>query len=248
MERDKIIMGDAIELLKSIPDGSIDLVATDPPYKLTSRGSSGTMSGYWATDMARKGKVFEHNDIEIDEYLPEFYRVLKADAHCYIMCNNLNLPHFFEVVGKSKFHFVKLLVWDKVQAICGKYYMGQVEHIFMLRKGKDKPVNDCGVSDILTFPNKKDRRRNGSNVHDSQKPVALFQTLITQSTEKGGIVLDPFMGSGTTAIAAYRTGRHFIGFEKDETYYRSACERYDRESKGISVLPNGKTVIEQSLF
>lgn len=109
MEIDKIYNMDCLEGMKQIPDGSVDLVATDPPYKLTSRGSSGTMSGYWATDIARKGKVFEHNDIEIEEYLPEFYRILKPDAHCYIMCNNLNLPHFFEVISKSKFNFIKLL-------------------------------------------------------------------------------------------------------------------------------------------
>ena len=112
--KDKIFCEDCLEGMKRIPDGSVDLIATDPPYKLTSRGSKSTMSGYWATDIARKGKVFEHNDIEIEQYLPEFYRILKPDAHCYIMCNNLNLPHFFEVISKSKFHFVKLLVWDKM--------------------------------------------------------------------------------------------------------------------------------------
>ena len=166
MEIDKIFNQDCIEGMKNIPDESIDLIVTDPPYKLTARGNSGTMSGYWTNDITKKGKVFENNDVEIEDYLGEFYRILKDTSHCYIMCNNLNLPHFFEVISKSKFNFVKLLVWDKCTKICGTYHMGQVEHIFLLRKGGDKPINDCGTSDLLSFPNKNDREYNGVNVHD----------------------------------------------------------------------------------
>lgn len=229
LEINQIYNGDCLELMKSIPDGSIDLIVTDPPYKLTQRGSSGTMSGYWATDAARKGTVFEHNDIEIEQYLPEFYRTLKEDAHCYIMCNNLNMPHFFDVIGKSKFHFVKLLVWDKQTKICGKYYMGQIEFIFFLRKGKDKPINDCGVSDLLSFPNKKEKNADGFNIHDSQKPIGLMQTLIRNSSNIGDIVLEPFAGSGTTCIAALRENRKYIGIELDQHYYEVAKKRIETE-------------------
>lgn len=248
MELDKIYNMDCLSGMKKIQSGSIDLIVTDPPYRVTQKGNSGTMSGYWTEQRTNKGKIFEHNDIEIEQYLPEFYRILKPDAHCYIMCNNLNLPHFFEVIGNSKFHFVKLLVWDKVQAICGKYYMGQIEHIFFLRKGKDRPINDCGVSDLLTFPLQRDKDISGNNIHDSQKPTGLFQTLIAMSTNEGDIVLDPFIGSGTAAIAAIKKHRHYIGFEKDEEYHRKACERVERECYGISTLPNGKKVIQTSLF
>ena len=178
MEVNQIYNVDCLAGMKGIPSESIDCIVTDPPYRLTSHGSSGTMSGYWTTEVARRGKVFEHNDIEIEDYLPELYRVLKPETHCYIMCNNLNLPHFFDVISKSKFHFVKLLVWDKVKAICGRYYMGRVEHIFLLRKGNDRPINDCGTVDILTIPNVKPKDKNGNNLHDSAKPVALFQTAL----------------------------------------------------------------------
>lgn len=225
MELNKIYCMDCLEGMKQIPDGTIDLIATDPPYKLTSRGSSGTMSGYWATDIAKQGKVFEHNDIEIEQYLPEFYRILKPDSHCYIMCNNLNLPHFFDVISKSQFLFVKLLVWDKKTKICGRYYMGQIEHIFMLRKGKDKPINNCGTSDLLSFTNKRDKKNDGSNIHDSQKPTELMATLINNSCNIDEIVLDPFMGSGTTAIAARQLGRKYIGFEISQQYVDLANKR-----------------------
>lgn len=236
IELDRIYNCDCLQGMKDIPDGSVDLVVTDPPYRLTSRGGSGTMSGYWTTDAARSGKVFEHNDIEIEQYLPEFYRMLKDDAHCYIMCNNLNMPHFFDVISKSKFHFVKLLVWDKQTKICGRYYMGQVEFIFMLRKGKDKPVNNCGISDLLSFPNKRDKDANGNNIHDSQKPVALMQTLIKQSTQENEVVFDPFMGSGTTAVAAIKEKRHFVGFELSKEYFDKATLRIQAEGQQLSLL------------
>lgn len=226
IEIDNIYNMDCLEGMKQIPDGSIDLIVTDPPYRVTSRGgSANSMSGYWVSEKARKGRIFDDNDIKIEEYLPEFFRVLKDDAHCYIMCNNLNLPHFFEVISKSQFHFVKLLVWNKAQAICGRYYMGQVEHIFLLRKGKDKPVNDCGISDLLTVPLLRDKDQQGNNIHDSQKPVPLFQVFIRQSTDEGQTILDPFMGSATAAIAAIRENRHFVGFELNKEYFDKANNR-----------------------
>lgn len=237
MEKDIIYNQDCKEVMKSLPDESIDLICTDPPYKVTKKGCHGTMSGYWATDRANSGKIFSHNDIDIEEYLHEFYRVLKADTHCYIMCNNLNLPHFFEVIGKSQFHFVKLLAWDKQSKICGRYYMGQVEYIFMLRKGRDKPINNCSTSDLLSFSNfNREKDRNGNNLHDSIKPVPLMQCLIENSTQEGELVLDTFIGSGTTAIASIRSKRHYIGCEIDKTYYNVAQERIANETAQLTLL------------
>ena len=229
MELNRIYNMDCLEGMKMIPDGTIGCVVTDPPYRLTSRGATVTMSGYWTTDAAKSGMVFDHNNIDVAEYLPEFYRVLKPDAHCYVMCNNLNMAHFFEVIGKSDFHFVKLLVWDKQTKICGTYYMGQVEFIFLLRKGKDKHINNCGTSDLLSFANSRDKKADGSNIHDSQKPIALMQTMIMNSSDEGETILDPFMGSGTTALAAIKEKRNFIGFELNKEYYDIACDRIAKE-------------------
>ena len=237
LELNKIYNADCMQVMKSLPDESIDLICTDPPYKVTPKGCHGTMSGYWANEKSNQGKIFDHNDIDIEEYLPEFYRILKADAHCYIMCNNYNLPHFFDVIGKSRFHFVKLLVWDKQSKICGRYYMGQVEHIFMLRKGKDKPVNNCSQSDLLSFSNfNREKDKDGTNLHDSMKPIPLMQCLIENSTQEGELVLDPFIGSGTTALACIRSKRHYIGCEIDTKYYKVALDRIDKEQRTLTLF------------
>ena len=226
-----------MQIMRGIPNESIDLICTHPPYKVTQRGSSGTMSGYWTTEQTRKGMIFDHNDIEIEQYLPEFYRILKTDSHCYIMCNNYNLPHFFEVIGKTDFHFVKLLAWDKQSKICGRYYLGQVEHIFMLRKGKDKPINDCSRSDLLSFSNfNREKDRQGNNLHDSMKPVPLMQCLIENSTQNGELVLDPFIGSGTTALACIRSKRNYIGCEIDPKYYKVSLDRIEQEKRTLTLF------------
>ena len=225
MEYNVIYNQDCLVGMKDIPDECVDLIVTDPPYRVTSRGSGGTMSGYWTGEKAKKGYVFAHNDIDVSEYIGEFYRLLKDRSHCYIMCNNSNLPHFFDVISKSKFNFVKLLVWDKCTKICGRYYMGQVEHIFLLRKGGDKPINDCGTSDLLTFPNKKDKNVIGDNIHDSQKPIGLFKTMIENSSSENDVILDPFMGSGTCALACIESNRNYIGYELDKGYYDLINER-----------------------
>ena len=65
-----------LEGMKQLPDESIDLIVTDPPYRITAKGSCGTMGGYWMTKQALSGKIFEHNDTDIEDYLPEFYRIL----------------------------------------------------------------------------------------------------------------------------------------------------------------------------
>lgn len=236
IELNHIYNGDCLALFREMRDNSVDLIVTDPPYRITSRGGTGTMSGFMTETRSKNGKIFTHNDIDIAEYLPEFYRVLKNGTHCYIMCNNVNLPHFFEVIGKSPFHFTKLLVWDKQNKICGTHYMSQVEFIFFLRKGSDRPISDCGESDLLTFPNKKDKHADGGNIHDSQKPVDLMRALILNSTRPHQIVLDPFLGSGTTAIAAIREKRCYIGFEVDKKYFDTSEKRILEENQKKSLF------------
>ena len=236
MDLDVIYNVDCVAGLKKLPDESVDLIITDPPYRITSRGNAGNAGGMLTTKLSLAGKIFENNDIDIEDYLPEFYRVLKPDTHCYIMCNNVNLTHFLEVIDESEFHFVKCLIWDKQNKIMGKYYMNSFEYILFLRKGADKAINNCGTPDLLSIPNIKNKDSNGSNIHDSQKPVALFQILIENSSNKGDVVLDAFMGSGTAALACMRSGRHYIGYELDKKYYDLIVSRIDTEQRQYSLF------------
>jgi site-specific DNA-methyltransferase (adenine-specific) len=228
--RTKLICGECVEQLKLLDDNSIDLIVTDPPYKTTSRGNAGNSGGMLQKSINKKGQVFAYNNIDCSEYAPEFYRVLKDGSHCYVMTNHVNLIKMLNTFTNCGFHFIKCLIWDKGNKIMGQYYMSQFEYIMFFRKGKGVKINHCGTSDILSYPNIKTKDENGNNLHDTEKNVDLMEVLVNNSSKEGEIVLDPFMGIGSTGIAAVRNNREFIGIEIDNTYYDIAIQRIKKAS------------------
>ena len=247
----KLLNGDCLELLKDIPNNSIDLIVTDCPYKIVGGGCTTgiygnksieesdvikTRLGYkhknghvslfgCLNDMAedvKKGKMFKHNDISFKEWLPEIYRVLKENTHCYIMVNARNFKELQQEAENVGFKYQNLLVWNKNNATPNKYYMNQHELILMLRKGKAKNINNMGTKNILVVPNII-----GNKKHPTEKPVDLMKILIENSSNENDLVLDPFMGSGSTGIACKESNRKFIGMELDEKYFNIAKSRID---------------------
>lgn len=234
----KIVNGECVNVLKQIPDESVDLLITDPPYRTTSRGNAGNSGGMLQKDINKKGQVFLYNNIDCREYAPEFYRILKDGSHCYVMTNHVNLIHMLNTFTDLRtedekerdikpygFHFIKSLIWDKKNKIMGQFYMSQYEYILFFRKGKGVRINNCGTSDILPIPNIKTKGSDGKNLHDTEKPVELMKVLVENSSKQNDIVVDPFMGIGSTALACLETKRRFYGVEIDENYYNIAKER-----------------------
>lgn len=221
----KLVYGDCLNIIKQIPDSSVDLLVTDPPYPTTSRGNAGNSGGMCQTKLFTEGKVFKHNSIDCSQYAHEFYRILKDGSHCYVMTNHINLIKMLNTFTNSVFHFIKCLIWNKGNKIMGQYYMSQFEYILFFRKGKGVKINHCGTSDILSVPNNKTKDMNGKNLHDTEKPVELMKILIDNSSQIGDTVLDPFMGIGATGIASKQLNRKFIGIELDENYYNIAVKR-----------------------
>jgi len=218
---------DCLKILKNIKNNSIDLIITDPPYKTTSRGCAGNSGGMLQKDINKKGKVFENNNISIKDYAKEFYRILKNGSHCYIMTNHVNLFEMLSEMQNAGFHFIKSLIWNKGNKIMGRFYMSQFEYILFFRKGKAKQINNCGTSDILSIPNRKNKDENGNNLHDTEKPVELMKILIENSSNSGDTVLDSFMGIGSTGVACKNINRNFIGIEIDEKYFNIAKKRIE---------------------
>ena len=237
---------DCLEVLHSLPDESIDLIVTDPPYTTTPRGNAGNSGGMLQKKINKDGKVFTHNNITALEYAPEFYRLLKDGSHCYIMTNHIHLIEFLNTFtdlrtdeerkqGKKPygFHFIKSLIWNKGNKIQGQYYMSQFEYILFFRKGKGVRINNCGTSDILRIPNIKTKNSEGKNLHDTEKPVELMEILIANSSKENGTVLDPFMGIGSTGIACKNLNRLFIGIEIDKGYYNETQKRLINNSEKV---------------
>ena len=227
MNKVKLINGNCLDILKNIPNESIDLIVTDPPYPTTSRGNAGNSGGMLQKDINKKGKVFTYNNINCKEYAPEFYRLLKDGSHCYVMTNHINLIDMLNTFTDVGFHFIKSLIWNKGNKIMGQYYMSQYEYILFFRKGKGKKINNCGTSDILSISNKKTKDKDGKNIHDTEKPVELMEVLVNNSSQENELVLDPFMGVGSTGIACIKNNRNFIGMELDEKYFNIAKNRIE---------------------
>lgn len=220
-----LINGECLAELKNIKDNSIDLIVTDPPYKITARGHAGNSGGMLQKKISMSGQVFKFNNIDCSEYAPEFYRILKDGSHCYVMTNHVNLIHMLNTFTCAGFHFIKSLIWDKGNKIMGQFYMSQYEYILFFRKGRGIKINHCGTSDILSVPNNKLKDNSGKNLHDTEKPVRLMEILIDNSSQIGGTVLDPFMGIGSTGIACKNLDRRFVGIELDKDYYDIAKQR-----------------------
>lgn len=231
MSRIQLYNCNAMELLAQTSNDTIDLIITDPPYKINTYGSLGTAGGMFKKDITKKGKVFIHNSIDCTEYAAEFYRVLKDGSHCYIMTNHVNLLHMLNTFTSVGFKFTKSLIWNKSNKIMGRFYMSQFEYILFFRKGRAVKINNCSTSDILNVPNKKTKNAQGENIHDTEKPVELMKILVENSSKENQIVADYFFGYGSTALACKLTNRQFIGSEIDIKYYTLTKERIGFESE-----------------
>ena len=217
---------DCMAVMRQMPDESIDLIVTDPPYRCTARGGSGNMGGYWTNSNAKSGVIFQQNDISPKSYLPEFYRILKDGTHCYIMINHVNLIEMLNTATACGFKFIKSLIWNKNKQICGRFYMNCFEYILMFRKGASRDINNFSTPDILTVPVNKMKDADGNNLHDTEKPVALMKILIENSSNKGQTVFEPFAGIGATLVASDELGRKAIGCELDEKYCKVIPTRF----------------------
>lgn len=179
----------------------------------------------------RQGKLFKHNDIKFEDWLPEVYRILKQDTHCYIMINPRNLAELQMKAEKVGFKFQQILIWQKNNATPNKYYLNSYEMILMLRKGKAKNINHMGTKNVLQINNII-----GNKKHPTEKPVELMEILIDNSTNTGDVVIDPFMGAGSTGVACKNLNRDFIGIEIDEKYFKIAEERINGGESKQEVL------------
>jgi site-specific DNA-methyltransferase (adenine-specific) len=217
----RIISGGARkEILGDEPTGMMnhrDYSITDPKGCLN-RGK--TIAGVDSQNNVKNGKVFAHNDIEFQDWLPELYRILKDGTHTYIMVNARNLKDLQVEAEKVGFIFQNLLVWSKNTQTPNKYYMQSAEFILMLRKGKARNINNMGTKTVLSIPNFTGKADKG--LHPTQKPVGLLEILLLNSTNQDDIVIDPFCGSGSLALTCQKHNRNYLCCDIDSEYVKMA--------------------------
>lgn len=240
----------AVELMRRLEDESIDLAVFDPPYAVISGGHPDDPRRPTGILEANDGKIFALNDILPDDYLPELLRVLKPNAHVYMMTNVLNIfEHDLSVViRRNGFKVHNLLPWRKNNVTPNRWYMKDTEQTVFMRKGKAFQINnpssrsskvvDQHPDDLISdwdpdveFPYALDWDNVKSpKPHPTAKPINLMKTYIENSSQPGDTVLDMFMGAGSTGLACVELDRHFIGVELDPDYYEVACRRLGVEA------------------
>ena len=209
---------DAVAWLRTLPGESVDLVITDPAYEsLEKHRAIGTTTRLKQSKASSNAwfKIFPN--ARFGELFPEIFRVLKDDAHFYLLCDAETMFVAKPQAEQAGFRFWKPLVWDKCTIGMGYHYRARYELILFFEKGKRR-LNDLGVSDIITVP----RIRNG---YPAEKPAEVSQVLIGQSSKAGDLVIDPFMGSGSVGVAALRLGRRFLGNDTNPEAVQIAGQR-----------------------
>lgn len=209
---------DAVEWLRTIASGSVDLVITDPPYEsLEKHRAVGTTTRLKHSKSSSNDWFAIFPNIRFGELFGELHRVLATDAHCYVFCDAETMFVMKPIAEAAGFKFWKPIIWDKRRIGMGYHYRARYECILFFEKGKRR-LNDLGVSDIIEAP----RVVNG---YPTEKPAAVADVLVNQSTSPGQLVIDPFAGSGAFGVAATAAGRRFAGADTSAQAIRVATER-----------------------
>lgn len=217
--------GDVLKVLSKIKENTFDMAVIDPPYKLNKTTGGISKTGFidrWQGNIKgsdKKASII--NEITFSEWLPEVYRVLKENSHCYIWTNDKNLADLQKEAEKIGFRLHNILVWKKNTITPNRWYMKNCEFILFLYKGKAKVINDKSSSQFFEVKNKNGRDK----FHPTEKPVEIIEKLILNSSNEYDIVLDCFMGSGSTGVASKNLNRKFYGIELDKKYFDIAKER-----------------------
>src|SRR6478736_1911201 len=210
---------DAVDFLRTLPSASVNLLITDPPYEsLEKHRAIGTTTRLSHSKSSSNDWFEVFPNARFPDLLEEAYRVLAKDSHFYLFCDQETMFVVKPLAEEAGFTFWKPLVWDKCKIGMGYHYRARYEFVLFFEKGKRK-LNDLGIADVLTVP----RVRGG---YPAEKPSALSETLILQSSAAGDIVADPFMGSGSVGAAALKLSRRFLGNDVSDSALAYARARF----------------------
>lgn len=235
-----LMQGDCLELMKTIPDGSVDMILTSPPYNMNLRIRNGKYcSRQIVKEMTTKYQSFSDN-LPMDEYFDFNKKVINeclrvSDLVFYnVQFLTGNKPALFKLVGEFHDKIKELIIWDKVNAqpaIGQSVLNSQFEVLIILQNSKpESRAFDTGqfvrgsLSNLWRIKRGKKIHKN----HGAVFPVELAERVIKNFSSETFVVLDPFLGTGTTGVAAKNLNRSFIGIELDKDYFEIAKERIEK--------------------
>jgi len=203
--------------MTDMPDKAVDLCLTDPPYGMEYRSNHRKRTDKFDT-------IAGDSTLDwVEPFAKELYRVMKDNTHIYLFCNEYCMGVFRKVFTDAGFMPKRMLVWIKNNTSMGDLagdYASKTEYILFFHKGR-RHLSGRRDSNVLQFK----RIWASLLLHPTQKPIEICEYLIKKSSDKGELVFDPFVGAGSTCIAADRLDRQWIGVELEPKYCEIARER-----------------------
>jgi site-specific DNA-methyltransferase (adenine-specific) len=214
--------------MKGMPDKSVDLIVTDPPYGIAYKTNHRKYKNDFCTEI--------ENDKTLSVFqvsLPEMARILKDDTAIYVFASPTMDSEVEFLIGCQFTDIKNKIIWVKNNWTAGdlKCSFGrQYESLFLANKGKCE-IKGKRYPDVWNI----DRVAGEKQYHQNQKPIPLIQRCITSHSNPGDLILDPFMGSGTTCVAAKMLGRKYIGIELEQKYIDIAQARLDGVNQDLFI-------------
>lgn len=237
-DRFEIHTGDARDLIRSVPDASVDLICTDPPYNLANY-SRGNLAMSWRSDFNNDVADWDRTTFDPKDWSDELRRVLAPHGNLFVFTSYNLLGRWHEVFDPT-FDTFQFLVWHKTNPppkLRRAGFLNSCElvvccwnqgHTWNFDRQRD-------MHNFIEAPVCAGHERVRDPKHPTQKPLAVLRRLVELASRPGDLVLDPFMGVGSTGVAALELGRRFLGFELDEGYVGAAAQRLD----GATALGDG---------
>ncbi len=218
-----IVKKDCVKFLKDIKDNTVDLIVTDPAYSGMNEklklGHGRIVGDYGKEGNSKWFEEFRDDPENFRIFLAECKRVLKDGGHIFIMFDNFSLLTLGHLM-REFFDVKNIIVWDKVNIGMGHYFRRRHEMIIFASKGKRK-LNNRRTPDVWRF------KRIHNAAYPTQKPVELFEAMINGSASQDFLVVDPFIGSGSSAIAAIKKGCKFLGCDLSDEAVSITKKRVD---------------------
>lgn len=203
-----------------------DLIVTDPPYFIKSTRAGGKSE--LARSIQPMNDELQNGNLTVgidDTYLQAMWDVMRT-PNIYVWCNGAQIPQYIDFFVKKHKCKMDIIVWHKTNAtplFCNKYLSDKEYCLYFRRGAYCQPQSYKTATTVYELPiNAKDKRLYG---HPTIKPLPIIRNLVANSSKQGQLVLDPFMGSGTTAVACKEQGRNFIGFEINPDYTETCAKR-----------------------
>lgn len=222
-----LIQGDCLERMKEIESGSVDMILTDPPYELSKSKGGGMMGKGGRKFMEEVNNADMVNGIETSLFLDACLSIFEGKQYfCGVFtCSNKQLVEYLNWAEQNNLQY-GVGVWNKTNPapLCNFKYLGDVEYWIYIKGNKSKILGSY-KSKSMVYTSKINKEDKAKFNHPTCKPVDLMEKFIINHSTEGKVILDPFMGSGSTGVAAKNLNRKFIGIELDEGYFNIAKER-----------------------